>query len=214
MLREPGRTPTGARLLERGGMRALEHFYRSAPGPVRDSLRHSASGEVRAAMATFEGAEVLAVRSKDGAPIALWKSGTGPSSLVVHSAAADHTAWDGLVPLLATDFTVYTMDRRGRGASLVPHQPARASGAQRLQQRPGPLRAYTGPGARGRRRVDRAAAPRDVRANRAAGPERQCGSSTRTTACRPIRPRPKSWRPLCASSSSVRSAHPRPGGRR
>jgi Iodothyronine deiodinase len=71
MLRAPGRRPTGARLLERGGVRALEDFYRSAPGPVRDSLRNSESTEVRSAIAGFEGAEVLIFRSKDGTPIAL-----------------------------------------------------------------------------------------------------------------------------------------------
>jgi hypothetical protein len=68
MLREPGRKPTGARLLERGGVRALEDFYRGAPGPVKDSLRNSTSAEVRAAIATLDGGEVLTAGSKVGTP--------------------------------------------------------------------------------------------------------------------------------------------------
>jgi pimeloyl-ACP methyl ester carboxylesterase len=35
----------------------------------------------------------------------------------VHGSAADHTAWDLVTPRLALHFTVYAMDRRGRGAS-------------------------------------------------------------------------------------------------
>jgi pimeloyl-ACP methyl ester carboxylesterase len=35
----------------------------------------------------------------------------------VHGTCADHTAWDSVVPLLADSFTVYAMDRRGRGGS-------------------------------------------------------------------------------------------------
>src|ERR671934_149028 len=61
--------------------------------------------------------EPITITSPDGTPIALWKSGSGPSLLAVHGTAADHTAWDGVVPLLADRFTVYAMDRRGRGAS-------------------------------------------------------------------------------------------------
>lgn len=67
-------------------------------------------------MKTLTAAEHITVTSKDGTPLALWKSGAGPSLLVVHGACADHTAWDCVVPLLADTFTVYAMDRRGRGA--------------------------------------------------------------------------------------------------
>lgn len=62
-------------------------------------------------------AELVKITSRDGTPIGLWKSGTGPSLLAVHGTAADHKAWDKMVPLLADAFTVYAMDRRGRGAS-------------------------------------------------------------------------------------------------
>src|SRR5690242_14877768 len=68
-------------------------------------------------MQTTTPAEYVTVTSKDGTPLALWKSGVGPSLVAVHGACADHTAWDSVVPLLADTFTVYAMDRRGRGAS-------------------------------------------------------------------------------------------------
>ena len=61
--------------------------------------------------------ELISVTSKDGTPIALWKTGRGPSLLVVHGTGADHSAWDRVVPLLVDSFTIYAMDRRGRGAS-------------------------------------------------------------------------------------------------
>jgi pimeloyl-ACP methyl ester carboxylesterase len=50
-------------------------------------------------------------------PACLPASGTGPSLLVLHGRCADHSAWDSVVPLLADTFTVYAMDRRGRGGS-------------------------------------------------------------------------------------------------
>lgn len=57
------------------------------------------------------------VASADGTPIAVWITGEGPSLLVIHGTAADHTAWDRMVPLLAPSMTVAAIDRRGRGAS-------------------------------------------------------------------------------------------------
>src|SRR5579859_8111886 len=109
MLREPGGRPTGQRLLERGGLKALGDFYQTAPTPLQNALRNSASIDVRAAIARFASgaAECVTVTSKDGTPIALWKSGTGPSLLVVHGTCADHSAWDSVVPLLADRFTIY-----------------------------------------------------------------------------------------------------------
>ncbi len=53
----------------------------------------------------------------DGTPIAYRSAGDGEVLLLVHSTAADARQWDRLVPLLATDFKVVSMDRRGRGAS-------------------------------------------------------------------------------------------------
>ena len=59
-------------------------------------------------------ADVITVTSTDGTRIALWRSGAGPALVAVHGAAADHTAWDPVVPLLADSVTVYALDRRGR----------------------------------------------------------------------------------------------------
>lgn len=56
--------------------------------------------------------------SRDGTPIAFWREGQGLPLLLVHGATADHTTtWRFVQPLLAEHFTVFTMDRRGRGSS-------------------------------------------------------------------------------------------------
>lgn len=56
--------------------------------------------------------------SADGTSIAHWRTGEGPPLVLVHGATADHTTtWSLAAPLLARHFTVYAMDRRGRGAS-------------------------------------------------------------------------------------------------
>jgi pimeloyl-ACP methyl ester carboxylesterase len=58
------------------------------------------------------------VASKDGTRIAFWRSGEGPPLLLVHGAVADHTTtWRFILPELERRFTVYAMDRRGRGGS-------------------------------------------------------------------------------------------------
>lgn len=55
--------------------------------------------------------------SRDGTEIAYWVSGTGPSLVLVHGASADHTRFAPVIEALARHFTVYAMDRRGRGDS-------------------------------------------------------------------------------------------------
>src|SRR5687768_3496627 len=58
------------------------------------------------------------ITSRDGTRIAVWRSGNGPPLLLVHGATHDHTtAWRFVVPQLEWHFTVYAMDRRGRGGS-------------------------------------------------------------------------------------------------
>lgn len=57
------------------------------------------------------------VISSDGTPIAVWQSGSGPPLLLVHGATADHSRWYLVQPAFEHDFTVYTVDRRGRGQS-------------------------------------------------------------------------------------------------
>jgi pimeloyl-ACP methyl ester carboxylesterase len=56
-------------------------------------------------------------RSKDGTPIAYWRSGTGTPLLLVHGTTCDHTVWGYVLPGLEQHFSVCVMDRRGRGQS-------------------------------------------------------------------------------------------------
>ncbi len=57
------------------------------------------------------------VTSKDGTTIGYWKSGSGPPLLLIHGTTADHRRWSTITPHLEEHFTVYAMDRRGRGGS-------------------------------------------------------------------------------------------------
>lgn len=59
------------------------------------------------------------VRSPDGAPIAVFESGAigAPPLILVHGAAADHTTFRVVGPMLGGRFRVHAIDRRGRGAS-------------------------------------------------------------------------------------------------
>ena len=61
---------------------------------------------------------MLTTTSLDSTPIAFWRSGQGPPLLLVHGATADHTTtWRFVLDTFAQRFTVYAMDRRGRGGS-------------------------------------------------------------------------------------------------
>ena len=55
--------------------------------------------------------------SRDGTSIAYERSGEGPPLVLVHGTTSDHSTWDLVLPELGTHFTVYAMDRRGRGES-------------------------------------------------------------------------------------------------
>jgi pimeloyl-ACP methyl ester carboxylesterase len=57
------------------------------------------------------------VTSLDGTPIAYWRSGDGPPLMLVHGTAADHSRWPPVLPAFEQHFTVYVIDRRGRGGS-------------------------------------------------------------------------------------------------
>ncbi len=57
------------------------------------------------------------IHSTDGTRIAYERIGDGPPLVMVHGTGIDHTYWDLLTPELARDFTIYAMDRRGRGQS-------------------------------------------------------------------------------------------------
>src|SRR3954454_6891115 len=57
------------------------------------------------------------VQSSDGTRIAFRRSGNGDPVLFVHGSCTSSADWAFARPLLEGDFTVVTMDRRGRGES-------------------------------------------------------------------------------------------------
>jgi len=60
---------------------------------------------------------VETIESRDGTAIAFARSGMGPPLVLVHGTTADHTRWKPLLPQFEARFTVYAVDRRGRGGS-------------------------------------------------------------------------------------------------
>ena len=65
------------------------------------------------------GEELETITAPDGTSIAFERTGSGPPLVLVHGSAGDHTRWElsGVRPAFAEQFTVYAMDRRGRGES-------------------------------------------------------------------------------------------------
>jgi pimeloyl-ACP methyl ester carboxylesterase len=61
--------------------------------------------------------QVETIRSSDGTPIAYQRSGQGAPLVLVHGTTADHTRWAPVLPMFEQFFTVYAVDRRGRGGS-------------------------------------------------------------------------------------------------
>ncbi len=57
------------------------------------------------------------VTSTDGTPIAYRRSGEGPPLVLVHGTSADHSRWAPVLPAFEKRYTVYAIDRRGRGSS-------------------------------------------------------------------------------------------------
>ncbi|MFO7526864.1 MAG: alpha/beta hydrolase [Ignavibacteriaceae bacterium] len=57
------------------------------------------------------------VVSNDGTEIGYVKKGNGPALILVHGTTADHTRWLPIIPYFENHFTLYAMDRRGRGGS-------------------------------------------------------------------------------------------------
>src|SRR5437773_2305800 len=55
--------------------------------------------------------------SKDGTPIAFDQLGKGPAVILISGASTSRVANAALAELLASHFTVYNYDRRGRGDS-------------------------------------------------------------------------------------------------
>jgi len=62
------------------------------------------------------------VTSRDGTEIGYYKTGQGPAVVVLHGSMESARSHTLLAEALATDFTVYLPDRRGRGLS-GPHRP-------------------------------------------------------------------------------------------
>jgi pimeloyl-ACP methyl ester carboxylesterase len=57
------------------------------------------------------------VTSSDGERIAYWRSGEGPPLVLVHGTTSAHWSFRFLAPGLVDRFSVYAVDRRGRGES-------------------------------------------------------------------------------------------------
>jgi pimeloyl-ACP methyl ester carboxylesterase len=57
------------------------------------------------------------ILSRDGTPIAYRRSGAGAPLVLVHGTSATHARWAPILPALEQQFTVYAVDRRGRGES-------------------------------------------------------------------------------------------------
>lgn len=62
-------------------------------------------------------------RSVNGAVIGFERSGSGSPMVLVHGGTADRGRWAPVVDALAERFTVYAMDRRGRGLSVQESEP-------------------------------------------------------------------------------------------
>lgn len=61
--------------------------------------------------------KIVSFTSRDGTPIGCHVTGRGAPLVLVHGTTADHARWTPLVSSLEQRFTVYAIDRRGRGAS-------------------------------------------------------------------------------------------------
>ena len=57
------------------------------------------------------------VLSRDGTSIAYHRSGSGEPLVLVHGTSGTFHRWDPVLPFFERHFTVYAMDRRGRGES-------------------------------------------------------------------------------------------------
>jgi pimeloyl-ACP methyl ester carboxylesterase len=62
-------------------------------------------------------AEQVTITPPDGTPIAVQKRGAGPPLVLVHGTTGNHLSFRFVEPLLGKHFTVYAIDRRGRGES-------------------------------------------------------------------------------------------------
>src|ERR1700709_1675972 len=63
------------------------------------------------------GSRVVRARSPDGTVVGCEVEGAGPPLLLVHGSTADRNRWAAVRPALARRFTLWLMDRGGRGVS-------------------------------------------------------------------------------------------------
>ncbi len=61
--------------------------------------------------------KVQSFSSRDGTRVGCHVTGRGAPLVLVHGTTADHARWTPLVSSLEQRFTIYALDRRGRGAS-------------------------------------------------------------------------------------------------
>src|SRR5438874_8263683 len=61
--------------------------------------------------------KVISFSSPDGTSVACHVTGRGSPVGLVHGATADHNRWKPILGTLEQRYTVYAVDRRGRGAS-------------------------------------------------------------------------------------------------
>jgi pimeloyl-ACP methyl ester carboxylesterase len=62
-------------------------------------------------------ADILEVTSPDGSVLGVERVGSGPPLVAVHGGTADRSRWAPIRDALAERYTLYLLDRRGRGAS-------------------------------------------------------------------------------------------------
>jgi pimeloyl-ACP methyl ester carboxylesterase len=59
----------------------------------------------------------LSIASKDGNPIGFTRTGAGSPLILIHGTGASSARWKPVLAALEARFTIYAMDRRGRGGS-------------------------------------------------------------------------------------------------
>ncbi|MGH2561185.1 MAG: alpha/beta fold hydrolase [Thermomicrobiales bacterium] len=82
-------------------------------------FQHRLTAKVAATEQAQEEQPMESVTSADGTHIAYQRFGDGPPLVLVHGSLDDHHRWTPLQPLLGERFTVYAIDRRGRGGSMA-----------------------------------------------------------------------------------------------